>query len=101
KTIRPLIVELKPNQCVVKMNKARRVENHMRTVHAIAMCNIAELAAGLMTDVSIPVHMRWIPVEMNVKYLKKAKTHLTAVADGEGIDWTSQGDVKVPVKVTD
>ena len=36
-----------------------------------AMCNMAELAGGLMTDVSIPQGSRWIPSGMTVKYLKK------------------------------
>lgn len=30
-----------------------------------------------------------------------AKTDLTAVASGEGVDWSSEGDKVVPVVVTD
>src|SRR5690606_23543283 len=75
--------------------------NHLGTVHAIAMCNAAELAAGMMTNVSIPAGARWIPKGMTVEYLAKAKTDLTAVASGEGVDWSSDGDKVVPVVVTD
>jgi acyl-coenzyme A thioesterase PaaI-like protein len=60
--------------------RRRRIQNHIGTVHAIAMCNAAELAAGLATDVTIPGSMRWIPKGMSVRYLKKALGVLTATA---------------------
>lgn len=65
------------------------------------MCNMAELAGGTMTDVSVPKGARWIPAGMTVRYVKKAKTNLIAVADGSGLDWTVNGDVVVPVVVKD
>ena len=100
-SIKPRVSALKPGFCQVDMKKRRSVQNHLKTVHAIAMCNMAELSAGLMTDVSIPKGSRWIPAGMQVQYLKKAKTNLTAVADGSAVDWHTQGDVLVPVKVMD
>ncbi|SVE42314.1 uncharacterized protein METZ01_LOCUS495168 [marine metagenome] len=71
-SIKPSIKELKINRCVVFMKKRRAVTNHLKTVHAIAMCNMAELAGGLMTEVSLPQGKRWIPSGTTVKYLKKA-----------------------------
>jgi acyl-coenzyme A thioesterase PaaI-like protein len=100
-SIKPLIQQLKPGFCQVYMKKRRPVQNHLKTVHAIAMCNMAELSAGLMTEVSVPKGSRWIPAGMEVQYLKKAKTHLTAVADGANINWSQPGEVIVPVAVTD
>src|SRR5690606_32720838 len=76
-TISPLISDLGPNQCTVQLPFAKEVTNHLGTVHAIAMCNAAELAAGMMTNVSIPQGARWIPKGMTVEYLAKAKTDLT------------------------
>jgi len=38
---------------------------------------------------------------MTVKYLKKAKTHLTDKADGSQIDWSVAGNKEVPVSVKD
>lgn len=54
-----------------------------------------------MTQVSIPDGMRWIPSGMTVEYLAKAKTDVTAVADGSAVDWQSEGDKIVPVEITD
>lgn len=100
-SIKPLVVELQPNYAKVLVKKRRRVTNHLKTVHAIAMCNMAELAGGLMTDVSIPKGARWIPAGMTVEYQKKAKTDLIAHARGDDIDWTQTGRVVVPVEVLD
>lgn len=100
-TIDPQFVALRPGYAEVSMPNTRKVHNHLGTVHAIAMCNLAEIAAGLMADVSIPENFRWIPIGMNVRYLAKAKTDLRGIADGAAIDWTSPGDKSVPVSITD
>ena len=72
---------LEPGRCEATIRAtAARVHNHIGTVHAIALCNLAELCAGLMTDASLPRGMRWIPKGMTVRYLKKARGTLRGVA---------------------
>ncbi len=100
-TINPQFVDLQPGYSEVTMPNTQEVHNHLGTVHAIAMCNLAEIAAGIMTDVSIPETCRWIPIGMNVRYLAKAKTALRGIADGREIDWNTPGDKDVPVSITD
>ncbi len=100
-TIEPQFVHLRPGFAEVTMPNTQKVHNHLGTVHAIAMCNLAEIAGGLLTDVSIPDTFRWIPIGMNVRYLAKATTDLRAIAEGTGIDWHQQGDKDVVVKITD
>lgn len=100
-TIEPEIVGLRPGRAEAKVGFRRDITNHIGTIHAIALCNAAELVAGLMTQVSIPDGMRWIPSGMTVEYLAKAKTDVTAVADGSAVDWQSEGDKIVPVEITD
>jgi acyl-coenzyme A thioesterase PaaI-like protein len=80
-SISPRMVTLKPGLCVAEMKKRRSVTNHLGTVHAIAMCNLAEVTAGLMSEVSTPPTHRWIPKGMTVEYVKKAETDLRAVAE--------------------
>ncbi len=96
-SIAPQFVELRPGYAEVTFAKRREVLNHIGTVHAIALCNSAELAAGTMTDVSIPDGCRWIPKGMTVEYLAKADGDIRTVADGSAVDWEVLGDVKVPV----
>lgn len=100
-TISPVMTELRPGYAVVKAPFCKEITNHLGTVHAIALCNAAELAAGMMTNVSVPEGARWIPVGMQVKYLAKSKTDITAVADGSVIDWQAAGDLEVPVEIRD
>jgi len=84
------------------MRKRRTVLNHLGTVHAIAMCNMAELAGGTMTEVTIPATHRWIPKGMTVEYLKKATTSLVAIATPESKpDWSTPGQYTVGVVVMD
>ena len=101
-TIRPRFTELRPGYCELTLRKRRRVHNHIGTVHAIAMCNMAELAGGLATDVTIPAGYRWIPKGMTVRYLAKAQTDLTAIAElGALPEFNKPTDLIVPVRILD
>ena len=101
-SIRPRFVELRPGHCEVRMRKRRAVLNHIGSVHAVAMCNMAELAGGTMTEVSIPPTHRWIPKGMTVHYLKLARTDLVAVATPRTqADWSEPGEFQVDVVVRD
>ncbi|HVJ37142.1 MAG TPA: hotdog fold domain-containing protein [Stenotrophomonas sp.] len=71
-TIAPRITRLEPGICEARIADRRRVHNHIGTVHAIALCNLAELAGGVMVDASLPPSMRWIPKGMTVEYQRKA-----------------------------
>lgn len=79
-SIAPRIERLEPGLCVVAIRDRRAVRNHIGTVHAIALCNMAELAGGLATDAAMPPTMRWIPKGMSVRYLRKASGPMTATA---------------------
>ncbi len=100
-TIRPIIQHLAHNQIEVSMQKRRAVHNHLKTVHAIACCNLCEFAAGICMEASIPKHRRWIPTGMDVKYLKKAKTDLVAKCDLSEVDWERCQEVVCDVPVFD
>ena len=99
-TIHPLILELAPGLCRVQIKDRRSVRNHFGTIHAGAMCTLSELAGGLAVDASLPQNLRWIPKEMTVRYLKKAKGTLTALCSFEpGI--LVPGDVPISLKIMD
>lgn len=97
-TINPKINELEPGRCVAVIRNRRRVQNHIGTVHAIAMCNLAELTGGLATDVTIPNGWRWIPRGMEVEYLAKATSDLRATATVNH-DFSGDDAREVPAKV--
>ncbi|MCA1779792.1 MAG: DUF4442 domain-containing protein [Xanthomonadaceae bacterium] len=96
-SIRPRVVELRPNFCEVRFAKRRRVENHIGTVHVIAICNALEMAMGGLAEASIPKHLRWIPKGMQVNYTAKANSNIRATAETRAEDW-KPGDLAVTVK---
>lgn len=100
-TIKPRFTVLEPGRVVLTVRNRRAVRNHLKSVHAIAMCNAAELAAGVCLDVSLHDDFRWIPVGMQVQYLKMAKTNLTATCQLDDYQWSAAQDVVLPVSVTD
>lgn len=100
-SIKPVFTHLAPGHVEIAFKKRRSVLNHINTVHAIAMCNAAELAGGTCLDVSLNSDFRWIPVGMEVKYLKMAKTDLRAVCKVEDFQWEEAQDVVMPVGVFD
>lgn len=100
-TIDPEFIQLKPNYAELLLKNQKKVQNHLSTVHAIAMCNAAELVAGITTDVSIPEGARWIPQGMSVEYLAKAKTDLVVKCEAQDVDFSQAGAIIVPVAAYD
>lgn len=98
-SIRPCITVLETGRCEGTLADRRAVRNHLGTVHAIALCNLAELTAGLMTDASLPAGMRWIPKGMQVHYLAKARGRLQAVAVPERPIASGTVGYELPVRV--
>lgn len=79
-TISPEVLVFKEGHCEFTMKKRRSVENHLKTVHAIAMCNLAEVCGGMLMEAIVDDKtQRWIPKGMKVRYLKKARTDLRGV----------------------
>jgi acyl-coenzyme A thioesterase PaaI-like protein len=100
-TIRPHFVELRTGLCKVAMSRRRRVENHLGSIHALALGNLCELAAGMVTEVTTPPGTRWIPRGMTIEYLRKAESEVCATARLDKSDWSAAGNVAVPVSVAD
>jgi hypothetical protein len=88
----------------VSLKQSWYKQNHIKTVHAIAVCNLVEMTMGLIAEATIPSHLRWLPMGMDVNYKKKATGHLTAVSNIDHVNFFTlekyPGMVKVPVVVT-
>lgn len=97
-SIRPRFTVIEPNHAEVVIPKRRGVQNHLGTVHAIALCNGLEAAMGVLAEASIPPGKRWIPKGMEVSYTAKATSDITCIAETDPEQWTGE-DPDLPVRV--
>ena len=97
-SIRPRFTVIEPNHAELVIPKRRAVQNHLGTVHAIAVCNGLEAAMGLLAEATTPKGRRWIPKGMQVAYLAKSTTDLLCIAETDPDDWAEVGDVPVRVR---
>ncbi|WP_020665019.1 hotdog fold domain-containing protein [Amycolatopsis benzoatilytica] len=102
-TVLPSVRELRPGHCTVAAPKWWGVHNHIRTFHAIAACNLAEIAMGMLAEATVPDTHRWLPKGMEVSYVAKAETGLRAIAElPELPEFGDAGfDLPVPVRIVD
>ncbi|MBP2178659.1 hotdog fold domain-containing protein [Amycolatopsis magusensis] len=100
RTVLPHVRDLRPGRCEVSAPKWWGVHNHIGTFHAIAACNLAEIAMGMLAEATVPPTHRWLPKGMSVDYPARARTGLTAVAELAVLPEFGEEGVEVPVPVT-
>lgn len=100
-SIRPTFTLLEPGKGEATMCKRRSVQNHLGTVHAIAMANLCELVAGTTLEITVPSTHRWIPKSMKINYIAKATTSVHAKTNVSTHAWPDADSINVLVEVFD
>jgi acyl-coenzyme A thioesterase PaaI-like protein len=77
------VQSLAPGRTVVTLADRRAVRNHLGSIHAIALANLAEFASGLAMLGALGDQTRGIVTRIEIRYHKKARGVLTATGSAE------------------
>ncbi len=100
-TIGARIEEFEPGRSVVTMRDRKKVRNHLRSVHAVALTNLIELSGSLAIIASMHPDTRMIPVRLESEFVKKARGTVTAEGSCDTIEPGFEGEVQAGVVVRD
>ncbi|WP_232503447.1 DUF4442 domain-containing protein [Pseudogulbenkiania sp. NH8B] len=99
-------VEVGHDRLTVSLQNRRKVQNHIKGVHAAAMALLAETASGFVVGMNVPDSKLMLLKSMHVDYLKRSQGSMkaTAVLTPDQIrrmHEEEKGDAAVEVVVTD
>lgn len=100
RTVAPIVQTMEAHRGVVRIKKWWGVQNHIGTVHAIAIANGMEMAMGLLAEATTPDTMRWIPKGIQLDYVAKTPGDVECVAETSPEDWAKELPFTVDVRVT-
>jgi acyl-coenzyme A thioesterase PaaI-like protein len=105
-TSRLRIEELTAERVVASIRNRRRVQNHIKGVHAAAMALLAETASGFAVGMNLPDDKLPLIKSFKVDFKKRTRGDMRVVAtltqeQRERLKTEERGDLLVEVHVTD
>lgn len=100
-TIHATVTVLRAGYAEVQMADRRAVRNHLQSVHAIALANLAELAGNVALMYSLPDDARFIVSGFDIQYVKKARGTITAIGEPPVPPDARRAHYAVPVTLRD
>ena len=100
-SITATVTALREGYAQVVMQDRPRLRNHLSSVHAIALANLAELCGNVALAYSLPDDARFIVAGLSIDYVKKARGAITATSDCPVPRSSARVELEVPVVMRD
>jgi uncharacterized protein (TIGR00369 family) len=99
-TLGARVEALAPGHARVRMPDRRRLRNHLRSVHAMALANLAEMTGNLALMAALPDASNMIPTGFSIEYVKKARGEVVATGSLGPVD-AARGEIEWRVEIRD
>jgi uncharacterized protein (TIGR00369 family) len=100
-TLGARVEALRPGFARVRLPDRRAVRNHLGSVHAMALANLAEMTGNLALLAGLPEANNMIVTGFAIEYVKKARGSIVATCELGAVDGTRAGDVEWQVELRD
>lgn len=95
------VIDLRIGYAQCRMRDRRRLRNHLRSLHAIALSNLAELTGNIALAYSIPGDARFIVTRMSMEYFSKARGEITATCASPMPTDNVEKEVEISIELRD
>lgn len=100
-SVNPRVEVLEPGFARISIRQKRRLEQHLGSIHAIALMNVAEFASGAAMTTALPPGYRGIVTKITIEYFKKARGKVTAESRPQLPDLSVEGEHDFTSDITD
>jgi acyl-coenzyme A thioesterase PaaI-like protein len=100
-SVDPRVEVLEPGFARISITQKRKLEQHLGSIHAIALMNVAEFASGAAMMTALPPGYRGIVTKISIEYFKKARGTVTAESRPQLPDLSVEGEYDFISEITD